>query len=584
MKISVVLFVLCITVVYSSSATMYYVSESLGNDAWSGMLPEPNINRTDGPKKSMSAANDILNTIARGGDNVLFRRGDVWQTGLELQSAKGEPDNYIVIGAYGLGDNPVIRKNTAGQGILCRGSATNGTSYIRFEYLNLTTTLTQDKPTGVNVSESFYQNKPHHILFNNITITNCKNGMILYEHHITVERCTLRLNGNDNQGHGIFVRADSVLFSQNVLDSNGCGSYFVHSIYVSNCNGIRIEQNEILRADDGIKLRASDNVAVLYNRIHDMHVHAIHAGGDDSKGSANVRIEGNVVLNSPQSFTLGSESGTQTAVSSNFIIANNIFTSLVHLSGNGPIQNVVFCNNVLYNGLHSQLFASSAINPIQLRVLNNIFYRTQSSSQQTLVSLVSPSGVSGLELNNNLYYSGTTVARLLSVGSQHFTSLSDFRTTYAQHEQFGVYGNPNFVSDSDFHLTALSGIAIDKGADVSEFINADADATSRPYDGDAKNGAQFDIGAYEFTQLVSVSNQDEHLFTLYPNPTSGELYVQGVSGTIEMYSLLGELVYLDVTSTTSERRIPTEHLPSGMYRVVCTQGKHRVSKAIIVQH
>ncbi|MFN8366577.1 MAG: T9SS type A sorting domain-containing protein [Candidatus Kapaibacterium sp.] len=72
--------------------------------------------------------------------------------------------------------------------------------------------------------------------------------------------------------------------------------------------------------------------------------------------------------------------------------------------------------------------------------------------------------------------------------------------------------------------------------------------------------------------------------TLYPNPTSGELYVQGVSGTIEMYSLLGELVFLDSTSTTSERRIPTEHLPSGMYRVVCTQGKHRLSKAVVVQH
>ena len=130
-----------------------------------------------------------------------------------------------------------------------------------------------------------------------------------------------------NQGHGIFASANDILFQNNLLDSNGCGSYFVHTMYISNSNNVRFEGNEIKRADDGLKLRNSTNLIIKNNVIHDMHIHTIHVGGDNMFGTKNVIIEGNVIYNAPQGVTINSESGTQTLLSEQIIIRNNILPS-----------------------------------------------------------------------------------------------------------------------------------------------------------------------------------------------------------------------------------------------------------------
>ena len=55
----------------------YYLSSSNGNDAWSGLLPEPNSDNTDGPKATISAFTSLLRD-SPAGNNFYFRRGDVW--------------------------------------------------------------------------------------------------------------------------------------------------------------------------------------------------------------------------------------------------------------------------------------------------------------------------------------------------------------------------------------------------------------------------------------------------------------------------------------------------------------------------
>ena len=56
----------------SMHATDYYVSESLGNDSWTGLLAEPNPGLTDGPKQSLGAAATLLDDVAVPGDRVLL--------------------------------------------------------------------------------------------------------------------------------------------------------------------------------------------------------------------------------------------------------------------------------------------------------------------------------------------------------------------------------------------------------------------------------------------------------------------------------------------------------------------------------
>ncbi|CAN0564815.1 unnamed protein product, partial [Laminaria digitata] len=58
----------------SADTRIVYVSNSTGDDAWSGLAPE--FNGTDGPKKTVRAGISVL----RDGrpDWLLFKRGDVW--------------------------------------------------------------------------------------------------------------------------------------------------------------------------------------------------------------------------------------------------------------------------------------------------------------------------------------------------------------------------------------------------------------------------------------------------------------------------------------------------------------------------
>ncbi len=81
-----------------ASATDYYISSS-GNDAANGLSSST-------PWQSINKVNSISSGL-RGGDRLLFRRGDTFKGSLELGSS-GASGSPITIGAYGTGENPVI--------------------------------------------------------------------------------------------------------------------------------------------------------------------------------------------------------------------------------------------------------------------------------------------------------------------------------------------------------------------------------------------------------------------------------------------------------------------------------------------
>lgn len=512
-------------------ATNYYFSQSQGNDSWSGRLQMPNSNRTDGPKRSINAFNILLNNSTVPGDSLFFMRNDRWNEGIGIQASRcqGSPQQAIFVGAYGNGAKPMIEKNGTGEILLCRGFNTGASSYLVFQNISLISrSPVGSRPVGVFINESFHPNKPHHISLDGLHISGCQSGMVLYQKNIRVENCLLEKNGNDNQGQGIFCSANEVEFRNNVLDSNGCGSVFVHSMYISHSSKVVFENNEIKNADDGLKLRACTDLLIRNNVIHNTYIHSIHLGGDEGSGTSNVIVEGNYLYDVPQGLRIGSESGNQTAFSEQIIVRNNIFPAQVTFTNNGPLQNVFFYNNTIHTANNQPaLLLCDAIQVSNLQIKNNIFYKpTSQSNGQCLIWF--NKNLDGIQIDHNLYYFPVVNSSLIRDRSTSFMSLDNFRFAYPAQETNGRIGNPQFVQfPQDLQLSMRSLDAIDKGADLRSFVDFDFNNRPRPIDGDGNGNATWDIGPFEYCCVSDIENESEtsEILKIYPNPTQGKVIV-----------------------------------------------------------
>jgi autotransporter-associated beta strand protein len=82
--------------------TTFYVSESEGDDSWTGEAETPGAGA--GPWRTLGKASSV-NLVP--GDQILLKAGDTWNEELQPKG-NGTPANPIVIAAYGTGDKPVI--------------------------------------------------------------------------------------------------------------------------------------------------------------------------------------------------------------------------------------------------------------------------------------------------------------------------------------------------------------------------------------------------------------------------------------------------------------------------------------------
>jgi len=104
-KLSVIFVVVAALLVFDATsvkATTYYVSQSSGNDSWTGQAADPD--GANGPWKTLARASG--NTYLAG-DRILLKCGDTWDEGLSPEG-NGTPPNPIVIASYGKGPKPII--------------------------------------------------------------------------------------------------------------------------------------------------------------------------------------------------------------------------------------------------------------------------------------------------------------------------------------------------------------------------------------------------------------------------------------------------------------------------------------------
>jgi hypothetical protein len=513
----------------SITGTTYYISNSLGNDAWSGALPEPNPGGTDGPKQSVDAATSLINA-ALPGDHILFRRGDVWNSNISVHPT-GTEQAPIVLGAYGDGNLPTFDYVGTGRVLSVTGDTT---AYMRFENLHLTTSgAPGNRPIGIFLYDGDPLTYPHHITFSGLLIDNTMHGITAYSNYLTIENSTIRNNykipaaGEDGHSQGAYFAGDHLVLRNNVFENNGkIDSWFDHHIYLSHISDVLIEGNDIGVGPDGIKVRSCHDVIIRGNHMHDTVWAGTSAGGDiDGQGhhnnSSNVLIEGNRMHRLSSAIVISDQSGGSSLATEGITIRNNLIYDWYHtpdMAGDwagmltitsSPVENVSIYNNVIWGDSNATMVEISNATMAASLLKNNVIHTTNDSIPLVRIS---PGALANMDLDHNLYYrtDGGTLIKDRD-GSGSYTSLSAFHVDYPTQEVHGQEGNPNLQDPAgeDFHLTSASALAIDGGAVVTTEPVTDFDGVIRPSSG------AWDIGAYEFVPSLTLhgmpADQSIHL-------------------------------------------------------------------------
>ena len=226
----------------------------------------------------------------------------------------------------------------------------------------------------------------------------------------------------------------------------------------------------------------------------------------------NVVIERNLVYDTVDAITVKSQSGTQILPSTNIVIRNNIFHSnrgdapiggdyAGYVNVLDPVEGVSVCNNLIANisDPNERNLYIYAANPVDLRIENNIFMRTDPT--RPMVEFPNASAMAGTDLDHNLYhYPGGDILR---VEGTDYQTLAAFRIDYPFQEAAGVEGDPLLADPcDDFRLTPDSALAIDTGEAMPVLVDDDFDGLARPIDGDDSGTAEWDIGPYEFSPAI----------------------------------------------------------------------------------
>jgi N-acetylneuraminic acid mutarotase len=93
-----------------------------------------------------------------------------------------------------------------------------------------------------------------------------------------------------------------------------------------------------------------------------------------------------------------------------------------------------------------------------------------------------------------------------------------------------------------------------------------------------------DVWAYDFSpSTVGVKNESIEGLTLYPNPTSDFLFIQGATEnlTVEIFSMTGQI--LGSFNTSTGNRIDLSGFPSGVYQLKLSDGNETQFKRVVVE-
>jgi hypothetical protein len=415
---------------------LFYVAPD-GNDSWSGTLPDPALNGTDGPFLTLTKGRDAL----QAGDVLYLREAtytavDDYSSLLSLRDIPtGTAAQPIAITAY-LGESVTLGDNTVERGIsLYRGD--NGPALDHLTIANL------------RIKPSCYAIRPENGGFGRLVANEISGA---------TDACQSGTIEVVDWGSGV----DGWKILGNYIHDNG-NTKLEHGIYLGGYGQNRdfeIAWNVITRqaGGRGIQLfghQAADAIERI--SIHDNEISEIDRDG--------------IVLGDTDADVL---------YLTDVRITNNLFYRCGRCTGWG-----VRVGNATATGV---------------AILHNTFYDNgagtvscdQSSGSVEAQLLVEGAAAEGVEIRNNVFAAqGGEECVALSVGSDVVSGSHNLWTgTAGAWDSTPRTGDPGFVDAAghDFHVGATSP-AVDQGTPAG--VSVDHDGVARP------QGAQVDIGAYE---------------------------------------------------------------------------------------
>ncbi len=324
------------------------------------------------------------------------------------------------------------------------------------------------------------------------------------------------------------------------------------------------------------------NGLIKNNLIHDNPSAYAAAGGIYVDGGKSIIIENNTSYNNDYGIEVGCENNGNAPndpSASDIIVRNNLIynnkVAGIALGGynyptSGKVETTIITNNTLFNNDTDNSYSGEMLISYveNSSVENNIFYTNNANKVLFLSSEANPT----LSLNYNLYYtpSGSNDI-VIEINSIEYNEFSTYQSATAQ-DANSNFSNPLFVNASipnpDLHLS-VSSPAIDAGAPsyTASANETDMDGEIRVYNGIV------DCGADEFGSVLDINNsQTINDVIIYPNPTNGIIYVDGLSSfNFKIYSLSGQLI----ESKNNQKLIDLTALSKGIYliRIFDTQDK-----------
>jgi len=461
-----------------SGGTDYHFSTS-GNDRWSGKLPEPNADGSDGPWRSL---NQIFLMSKEGslrpGDRVLLRRGDSWNEPdhkaiIWLEGLEGTAEHPLTIGAYGVGERPVLSGvGVGGPHSIIRAQSIH---HVRIQDLHLV--------GGANTTEFIWLRADTH-----------ESGTT----HVEVLRCHFDNTVEDQTegGTGIYLfnpypqsaGRDSNLPHANPLHHIQVGWSVFHGI--GGMPGTRPNKVDAINAG----APKGGHIWIHHNEFYWTADSAIDIGGESDHLIEHNKIIGISLFGGIKLHSQFSHLGNST-VRNNLIVGSDEWGMTIQAASGMRIF-----NNTIYSSSRKSLAAwfgklitdqHGAFENNEIR--NNIFWG--------VVRLPGAAGPRASMMNtfsNNIYFNPASSAVLVFANGDTIERnelaekwLSSPRVTGDANKDPKLV-NPYFRAWNDygdFHL-APGSEAIDAGTEVG--TTNDLDGRSVPF------GAAPDIGAYEF--------------------------------------------------------------------------------------
>ena len=477
------------------------------------------------------------------GDNVLFRRGDTWNTNWTLTGVIGASENHITIGAYGSGDLPQLK---------CFDTDST-VSYLTIQDIKFRGS--EDVGHAVNLCDG---------------------------HDITFTRCTVISNGvsTDGGGYGNLVQVSganvasyNINITNNTIDGESLNggieadgnSEGIHDIVISgntifDCKEIGIEPMGQVGGTAMYNITISDNI-ISDSVQRDGIAHGINVGWN----CYNVVVERNYVSGC-SSFGIVVDGGVHdTTIRNNLSINNG--NPIGAEGGGGAVYNIYIYNNTLvggpltgWNGLNLSI---TTYGGHDIEFMNNIVV-----CQDPIGGGNPDYYENGLFTNvtseYNLYYDMQDVNGprfyIAGAGGGDYNKITWQALGQDTHSIFQQ--NPLLVSSSDFHLQPSS-VCVNAGVTLAS-VTDDYEGRARPV------GVGYDIGAYEYTGTT--------LDTIAPSPiidlsvtgiTTSMVFLSwsvpgddGASGTAASYDVRYNIQIITDSNWGTSTQISTEPTPS----------------------